>query len=114
MKSLKIVRVSNKMVWVNDGKRVVKFNRTHIVTQPSKEERKNISELRSLDSHLPPNVLNIEVLKPNDPRGTSGFFDEAIADEIVGLLKKLALRAVVRQHTEDQANMLGDRLFLAI
>lgn len=92
VKDLTVVRVGSKMIWVNDVKRVVKLNRTHVIPQPSDQDKSNISDqlrrLSPLYSHLPPSVLITEVLAPNDPHGASGEFDLAMAEEIVGLLKK--------------------------
>lgn len=78
------------MVWVNDGDRIIKLNWTHVLPQPSDSYQSQISELLKrlapFESHIPPNVFITEVIKPNEPRGSSGEFDQAIADKSVGLL----------------------------
>lgn len=53
-------------------------------------------------------MLVTEVLSRNDPRGTSGEFDEAIAKEIVGLIVKKEFRIVVRQEIGEGAKQLGE------
>lgn len=72
VKNLTVVRVGSKMSWVNDEKRFVKINCTHVIPQPRDQDKSNISDLlrllSPLDSHLPPSVLITEVLSPNDPR----------------------------------------------
>lgn len=106
------------MVWVSDGFRVVKLSRTQVLPKSEDLDRKNITDrlhqLRPLNSHLSPGVLLTEVLKPNDPRRIYGAFDEAIANEVVGLLNKKAFLVVVRQEIDDQANILGGSFVLSI
>lgn len=45
IKGLKAVLVNRKMILVNDGDKIVKLNRTHVIPQPSDVDKKNISQL---------------------------------------------------------------------
>lgn len=117
-KGLTVVRTGTKMIWVNSGKRIIKLNKTHVIPKPNDLDKSNISSLlrrlSPFNSQLPPSVLITEVLTPNDPHSTSGDFDQAIADEIVGLLNKREFRVVVKQEIGEGANILGGRFVLAI
>lgn len=78
--NLRIVRVSSKLVWVNDGKRIFKLNRTQVIPQPdSIEDNNNLSKLLKrllpLGSHPHPHILITEILPPGDPRSESKEFD---------------------------------------
>lgn len=118
VKDLKVVRVANKQIWINNGKRVFNLGKPHVVPQPCNADVRNISSLlrrlSPLNSHPLPHILLTEILKPNDPRCESIKFDEAKAKEIVGLLNKKAFRVVLKEEIEPDANVLGGRFVLTI
>ena len=93
--NLRVVKLESKAVWVNDGNRVSKLSRTHVLPQPSHHDRRGIAKLlkrlKPLHSKLQHSIFLTKVLEPNDPRGTDGSFDEAMAKEIVGLLENCLL-----------------------
>ena len=62
----------------------------------------------------PSRILVTEVLRPGEPRGRSGLFDEAIRNELKGLIDRGTYEIVCREEVPDNANILGGRFVFAI
>lgn len=115
VKDLNVVKVGTKMIWVNDGDWVFKLNRTHVVPQPNDEDRSSIEKIatKALAPRLPPSSQFFEEHKYSTQticNGSSGKFDQSIAEEIVGFVNKKAFKVVVRQEIGEVSNVLGDTL----
>lgn len=106
------------MVSVNNGNRIYKVYKAQVVPQPSNKDQTAIlsllKPLRPLNSQLPPNVLITKVLERNEPRGTSGEFNEAIGKEIDGSLDKKAFKVVIHKEVGKDANIFGGTFVLPI
>lgn len=92
------VKMHGKIVWVNDGERVQKHHKNHMVPQPKDQDTGSVSRLLRkdcpLDSELQHNLLITEVLVHDDTRGNSGGLEKAIDDEVLGLIDKKSFKIV--------------------
>lgn len=99
-------------------KTAYKIHRVHVITQPNNQDQAGIPKLLRklglLGSQLPPNIPVKYVLTPNDPRGTSGLFDEEITKEIVGLSNKKGFKVVVKEEVDDSDNIIRRSFVLEI
>lgn len=113
-----LLRTSRKIIWINDGARVIQVHRSHVLPDfpPTNEYtglKQLLAKLRPFNTQAHPTVLATEVLSPSDIRAHSSHFDKAKAKEIYGLLARRAFSIFKKNTLPGDANILGGHFLLA-
>lgn len=118
MKDLNIFRLSSKEVWISNGKRIFKRNKSQVVPQPDDTDTRSVSkllkQLSPLNSNQVPQKLLKETLKPNDSRCEKSAFELSKVKGIVGRLDKKAFRVVFREERDASAKVIGSMIVITI
>lgn len=113
-----VTKTSKKIITVTDGTKLKPFNISAVLPVAPKTNgsdlRHDMNSLQSSVRENPDIFYPIEIMKASDPRTKSKECQDAIENEISGLLYRGAFKYMDRKALPRDANILGGRFVLSL